>query len=250
MASAKKPQVAGALSVLAITQQADNKTEVKGQVMDGIEYGKWENWRNLNMMRPVKYLPNGSFRTLKASGKLPELETGTVASTRTVDLTEQPKYIPGYTGYIRGGQHLKGRTFGDVTRRAATTTYEELAQVSPIPTAPQNTDKVPQETVTETYVGQHFTNRSYHIPGYTGHVPGKRTMFEKPFGPATREILAKSQSLQGTLKAKDEQGLASPLRSKKLNKLTSEPLPGGSKTEDPPVFLIPNHLRHLKYMAT
>jgi hypothetical protein len=243
-----QPKIAGKTSVLADTRLSDNKTEVKGVVLEGVEFGKWENWRNLNMMRPVKYLPNGSFRTLKASGKLPELEKGSVVSTRAVTLEDQPKYIPGYTGYIRGSQHLKGRTYGELTKRALNTDYEELASVSPIPTSPQHTDKVEQKAVTDTYVGNHFTNRSYHVPGYTGHVPGRKALFGRPFGPATSEILAKSDTVQRALN--DNEGYGSPLRAKKMTKMSSDPLPGGSHTEDPPVFLIPSHLRHLRYMSS
>jgi hypothetical protein len=242
-----EPKIAGKTSVLAETR-IDNKTEVKGTVIDGVDFGKWENWRNLNMMRPVKYLPNGSFRTLKQSGKLPEMKEGAVVTTRAVTLEDAPKYIPGYTGYIRGSQHIKGRTYGEMTKRALGNDYEELASVSPIPTSPQHTDKVPQKPVKDTYVGNHFTNKSYHVPGYTGHVPGRKALAGKPFGVATSEILAKSETVQRALS--DREGFGSPLRAKRRTNLSSDPLPGGSHAEDPPVFLIPNHLRHLRYMSS
>jgi len=73
----------------------------------------------------------------------------------------------GYTGYVRGSQHISGRTFGETTRRALSTDYREVVCSSPIPSSPQANRKIRHEDLKDTLVSKAFGGKVFQIPGYT-----------------------------------------------------------------------------------
>jgi hypothetical protein len=100
---------------------------------------------------------------------------------------EEKTKIPGYTGFIRGSQHIRGRTYGETTRRTASLPYRELASASPIPSNPQHSTKIRQDKLKHTFVGNQFGDKVYHVPGYTGFVPTIKDKLGQSFGNATSE---------------------------------------------------------------
>ena len=88
---------------------------------------KFESTRT-NSLRPIVFQPNGSFRALKENGKLavgPE-EADVYKGRVKNPLAETSYHLPGYTGFVRGSQHISGRTFGETSRRALCTDYKEI----------------------------------------------------------------------------------------------------------------------------
>lgn len=73
----------------------------------------------------------------------------------------------GYTGYVRGSQHMSGRTFGETTRRALSSDYREIVCTSPIPSSPQANRKIRHEALQDTFVANMFGGKKYQIPGHT-----------------------------------------------------------------------------------
>jgi len=71
----------------------------------------------------------------------------------------------GYTGFVRGSQHISGRTFGETSRRALCTDYREVVSSSPIPSAPQANRKIRHEDLRDTFVANMFGGKTYQIPG-------------------------------------------------------------------------------------
>lgn len=69
------------------------------------------------------------------------------------------------TGYVRGSQHISGRTFGETSRRALCTDYREVVCSSPIPSSPQANRKIRQEDLQNTFVANMFGGKTYQIPG-------------------------------------------------------------------------------------
>ena len=127
---------------------------------------KFESTRT-NSIRPVIFQPNGSFRALKENGKLavgPE-EADVYKGRVKNPLAETAYHLPGYTGYVRGSQHISGRTFGETSRRALCTDYREVVCSSPIPSSPQANRKIRQEDLQNTFVANMFGGKTYQIPG-------------------------------------------------------------------------------------
>ncbi len=197
--------------------------------------------------KPVIFRPNGSFRVLKETGKLrcEPHEAAIYQGRNRNDLADTPHFIPGYTGFVRSSQHIAGRTYGDATRRALTEDYRSIVSQSPIPSSPQNNRKIPLTGGTHTWGTSQIDNRVYHVPGYTGFVPGVRQTFGKGYGQATTEQLSKTidtKSLKST-------GFADTAIRRSAQKLESNPLPGGSATHEAPEMYVPSHVKHLRYMS-
>lgn len=80
----------------------------------------------------------------------------------------------GYTGFVRGSQHISGRTFGETSRRALCTDYREVVSSSPIPSAPQANRKIRHEDLRDTFVANMFGGKTYQIPGVSAPPAGQR----------------------------------------------------------------------------
>jgi len=216
-------------------------------------YHIWQNSGNTGF-RPVIFKPNASFSALKAQRKLgpsPDEEAAEAAIRGAVDeLSERKTGVPGYTGFVRGMQHIQGRTFGDASRRAYERDYRELACSSPIPSDPHKTRKMPIVHSQDTYVGSKMPSTQCHIPGYTGYVPQARDSFGLTFGSFSATQLESQNATQArSIRELEAEGNARPLFRRQMLQLDSAPLPGGIRTHQPPQKLIPAHLRHAKYLA-
>jgi len=164
----------------------------------------------------------------------------------------EPYFVPGYTGYIRGKQHIAGTTYGNTTRKALTTPYETIVTNSPIPADPQANSSIPQKRFDHTFVSKYFTDRQYHLPQYTGFVPGIRTTYGKTYGTATTEQFEKNQQLHGRtqeLEISRSRGFATTSYAPRRLILDANPLPGGSPPNEVPRLYVPQHIAHLKYLA-
>lgn len=204
-----------------------------------------------NRLRPIVFQPNGSFRALKESGKLTmaaEDDPAIYKGRNKNPLAETAYHLPGYTGYVRGRQHISGRSYGELTRRALSTEYEELACVSPVPSSPQANRKIVHEDLQGTFVANMFGGKNYMVPGYTGFVPGVRSTFAKCYGSATADEMRKNAERwpRGERKG-EEKGFATTSFARPYYALDSAPLPGGLKTQQPPEMFIPQHVKYLKF---
>lgn len=207
-------------------------------------YMKWPDGA-ANRMRPVVYRPNGSFAALQKQGKMEHSQTGEYRQ----QMTAKKSFMPGYTGFVRGSQHISGRTFGEATRRALDTDYRENLCTSPIPSAPQSNRKVRQEELANTFVTNTFGDRVYQLPGYTGHVPGVRATYSKTYGSTTSQEMNRWGSLTQRANPQERPGFAYTQRPRQMLVIDSAPLPGMTKTEKNPEKLIPAHLRYLKFLS-
>lgn len=208
---------------------------------------KFESTRT-NTLRPVIFQPNGSFRALKENGKLavgPE-EASVYKGRVKNPLAETAYMLPGYTGFVRGSQHISGRTYGETTRRALCTDYREVVCSSPIPSAPQANRKIRHEDLQDTFVANMFGGKTYQIPGYTGFVPGVRSTYAKRYGAATeQEMLA--HSVRFPRRDNQSNTFARTQLPRESYPLLSAPLPGGALSQAPPDMYIPEHVRYLKF---
>jgi hypothetical protein len=87
--------------------------------------------------------------------------------------------IPGYSGFIRGSQHISGITFGNMSRDTQEQNFvtTEASNALPSPIA-ANIDT------------PNNVNYKHKLPGYTGHVRGYREEFGKSYGSTTCSLLA------------------------------------------------------------
>jgi hypothetical protein len=204
-------------------------------------------------MRPVTFRPNGSFKTLVQIGKLNlkstvqgQGEQDAEVATRPYDTRNQ--YMPGYTGFVRGSQHISGRTFGEATRRAMDTDYREHVCTSPIPSSPQNNRKIRQIQPPTSFVTHQFAGKRYMVPGYTGHVPGVRLTYAKTYGSATTQEIIKHSLLLPRVPSSVPRGYADTVRPRQFYPMSSAPL-AGPTVESAPVKLVPSHLKQLRYFG-
>ncbi len=227
------------------TQQQSSPLRTQSQPSsDPTGVVKFENTRQ-NRMRPVDFQPNGSFQVLKETGKLVSNGGEFDPAYRGRDKAEaNAGYVPGYTGFVRGGQHISGRTYGEATRRALKQDYREIVCASPIPSSPQSNRKIQHRVLDDTFVTNTFGTKEYHIPGYTGHCPGVRNTYSKSYGSATAQELSSSTLRSGT---QPNDGFARTAIPRQMLHIDSAPLPGGLKTNNPPDMYIPAHLRYLKF---
>lgn len=212
----------------------------------------WGNSRNANRMRPIDYAPNGSFKALKETGKLVENDGGLYDEYKGREQREIPsgkQHIPGYTGYVRSAQHISGRTYGNTTRMALNRDYRDVVCRSSIPSDPESNRKIPQARLEDTFVGNTFADKHYHIPGYTGHVPGVRSSFGKTYGTTTDHEINSHHFLESRTTMSESNGFANTSFPKRPVTIDSAPLPGAAKTQDHPDMFIPAHLKYLKFFT-
>jgi len=212
---------------------------------------QWTNTRQ-NRMRPVIYQPTGSFQPLKDIGKLPPGIGETLSSKArgSNPQADSAYFLPGYTGFVRGSQHIAARTFGESTRRALTNEYREILCTSPIPSDPQRNRKIPQNDFENTYVSTTLNDRRNHVPGYTGFVAGQRATHGRTYGSATDELVKLNENNVTRTEnvAKERQGFASTCFPRQKLEINSAPLPGGARTNTPPLMFIPSHIKYLQYI--
>lgn len=215
-------------------------------------YTPWVTGRGTDESRPKPFVPVGSFQSLRDAGRLTTLDNprGRPIGGRSGDHVAQKKhYLPGYTGYVRGMQHISGRTYGEATRRAVDTDYRENVCTSPIPSSPQNNLKVRHTEPPSSFVSHQFAGKVYHVPGYTGFVPGIRQTYARTYGSTTSQEMYKHSLRHPRPRAREREGHAHTMRPREMLIVDSNPLPGGAKNLQPPGKLIPAHLRYLKYFA-
>jgi len=218
-----------------------------GEVMivDGQPLTRWDMGPQ-NRMRPITFKPNGSFKVL--AHKL--VGTSFHESRPSALNVERKSHIPGYTGFVRGKQHVQARTYGETTKRALSHDYRETVCTSPIPSDPRANRKIFHQTEEESFVSNTFAGKMYHVPGYTGFVPGVRSTFSKSYGTVTSAELQKHYALHGGAeRIPAKTGFAETVRTRKALSLDSAPLPGAIKTHKPPEKLIPAHLREIRFLA-
>jgi len=206
--------------------------------------------------KPVIFKPNGSFRSLKESGKLScEQHEKAIYQGRTQNhLAKTKHYIPGYTGFVRGKQHIAGRTYGNSTRRALSKDYKTIVTASPIPPPPQQKRDIELKCRDDSFLNTVAPQSDSRIPGYTGYVPNVKSTVGKSYGAATSEGIAKSKTLKGISNSTSNGNMggtrcARPAFSKHVNTLDSSPLPGGANTNQQPHMYVPSHVKYLRYMS-
>jgi len=193
---------------------------------------------------PYCYQPSNSFQTLqnRADGVHRE------PVERTVDRNSNGNHIPGYTGFIRGFQHVAGRTFGDGSRRALDVSYRDNVCSSPIPSSPQLNMKIAHTSDDNSFISKVIGGRTYHVPGYTGFVPGTKGAFSQTYGQATEQQLKRHMDLYPrSRQAKERDGFASGMKPRQHTVLLSAPLPGMSNPVAPPQKFIPKHVGNLQF---
>jgi len=91
---------------------------------------------------------------------------------------KEPYHIPGYAGHVPTLQHHSGGTYGDDTHAILMSRGEErnVGRGGDIHTCPS----VPHEP--------------YHLPGYTGHVPGLRYLVGGNYGQDTHRLMYSAPS--------------------------------------------------------
>ena len=91
-----------------------------------------------------------------------------------------PHHIPGYTGYLAGGQNQLGKTFGQASEAAI---HERTADQDPLKWRKyvSYAEFTPAKTPSE----------GHHIPGYSGVVPGMyaENLYGKTYGKATLQAV-------------------------------------------------------------
>jgi hypothetical protein len=198
---------------------------------------------------PVAYEPNSAFAPFNGHHKI----THHGAKERNIQVEDVRKsHIPGYTGYVRGMQHVSGRTYGSSTKRALDSSHRDIACSSPIPSSPQANTKVRHATPNDTFISGQFKDKSYHVPGYTGFVPGARHTYSKTYGTNTSENLALHNDQFPATRAINAEGnghMAATMRPRQQRVIDMSPLPGPQLVPAVPNKTVPKHLRHLKFYS-
>jgi len=198
-------------------------------------------WKTQSRPGPSNnFKPHGSFAPLMGGGKI---SNGMEGQARQ---QQGRHHIPGYTGYIKGNQHISGRRFSEVTRRSYTRDLVNLCTEEGIPADPQNNMKIPHAALEDRFMYGVTENKAYNVPGYTGHVPAVREIYAQTFGKTTRNGWAKHhESFPNN--PQEREGYAYTLHERKANHIASDPLPGSCGVQKPPQFCIPPHIDHLKF---
>jgi len=199
--------------------------------------------------KPIIFKPDGSFESLKMQGKLTDPSTHPGEDSRYT-MREKKHFMPGYTGFIRGHQHISGRTYGEMTRRAYDTGFEEHVRTSPVPSAPQSNRKVRQAQPQDTFVTNNLAHRTNHVPGYTGHVPGMRACYSKTYGETTMSMRDDFQRTNPRRSPQEEVGYAYTTKPRALLPIDSAPIPGTNYRKAHPTMMIDGHLNYVKFFAT
>jgi len=177
---------------------------------------KYNEFNSTPPQYPYCYQPENAFQALQ------DKSTNKHAKTRGIqqDTSTRDYHIPGYTGFVRGSQHVAGRTYGEATRKALTTSYRENSCTSPIPSGPQNNGRIAQETNHDSFVSKVIGVKSYHLPNYTGYVPGVKTTFGKTYGASTSEHFAAQSKTRGIANdAHKKEGFAAGMNARNMQTL-------------------------------
>jgi hypothetical protein len=194
------------------------------------------------------YRPNGNFESLREQGIMRRKDSdGALKEANDAMRTKKNAkcHMPGYTGYIRGRQHIAGRTFGQMTQRAYSRDYQTHVETSPIPSGPQSNRHIPQKSVNHSFSAM---DPNTMVPGYSGHVPGARFEFSKGFGRTTkaqREVFAQAHPRSAP---KQRPGFATTVHTRHRHKLDSASLPG-TNWEEVPEKWVPGNLEYLRFFA-
>lgn len=193
---------------------------------------------------PAKpFAPDASFEVLRNNNKL-----ATEGNLNNEHL--QTKYLmPGYTGFIRGRQHISGRDYGETTRRAYDTGYTEHVCTSPIPSDPQKNRRIQHESLKDSFVYGVHKEQPYHVPGYTGHVPGVRAQYSNTYGSTTRNQIREFHAEHPRPHPQEKPGYAYTSFPRQYLHIDSAPISGAPTTQKAPQKLIPRKLEHLQFFA-
>lgn len=201
-------------------------------------------WPPANACGPTQpFKPNGSFQALRDSGKL------SAAVKETNEHLEDKHLMPGYTGYIRGNQHISGRVFGETTRKAYNTAYVEHVQTSPIPSGPQNNRRIPHAKLENSYMYGVVGEKPYYIPGYTGHVPGARAHYSNTYGSTTKKMIGEFHDVHPRPHPQEREGFAYTSFPRQYLHIGSAPIPGAPPTTHAPTKVVERKLNYLQYFA-
>jgi len=126
------------------------------------------------------------------NGQLPDVLTGSTV-TESIGTNEPPRTnmskqdaqaifkktttgrIPGYCGFVRGGQHVAGSTYGALTRAAQGEDFSGKYNAA-LPNSPHVNVQAPGN------------QPNHKLPGYTGFVPGKRDTYSTTYGETTSNL--------------------------------------------------------------
>lgn len=187
----------------------------------------------------VPYFSGVSIDTFKTAGKYKE-------SVPQARAQSAEGFIPGYTGFIRGRQHVSGRTFGSQTSMTRTKDYDELVTTSPIPSNPPANRKISQHPLPNSFMTGVYQHKEYSLPGYTGHHQGIREYYGKSYGSITRNNF--QRRLPGQRVTQERDGYAYPTIRRMANDIALDVLPGALLTHKPPQKLVaPQTTSHMLY---
>jgi len=103
--------------------------------------------------------------------------------------------IPGYTGFLPGGQHQMAKTYGQAS---AATLKERQSNDDPL--------KWRKHVSYAEFTPPHTPVEGHHIPGYSGHVPGvyAENLYSKTYGKTTLKAVT-GEYAKGCVQQADEQ---------------------------------------------
>jgi len=112
-----------------------------------------------------------------------------------VSANEVDHHIPGYTGFLPGGQHQMAKTYGQASSAALD---ERQANDDPL--------KWRKHVSYAEFTPAHTPAEEHHIPGYGGHVPGiySENLYAKTYGKTTLQAV-EGKFPKGVMQVPDEQ---------------------------------------------
>jgi len=110
-------------------------------------------------------------------------------------MTLEEHHIPGYTGFLPGGQHQMAKTYGQAS---SATLKERQANNDPL--------KWRKHVSYAEFTPAHTPAEGHHIPGYSGHVAGvyAENLYAKTYGKTTLKAVS-GEFAKGAVQAPDEQ---------------------------------------------
>mmetsp|Transcript_1767 Transcript_1767/g.2431 ORF Transcript_1767/g.2431 Transcript_1767/m.2431 type:complete len:217 (-) Transcript_1767:212-862(-) len=198
----------------------------KSEIPEGyVLYGK----KKQTYARP--YRPHGTFKALEKKGVL-----HTAKDYKPVIAPPPKGMMPGYTGYIRGKQHLYGRSYGAVSRLSATTSTKEKLMNPSVPLGPQY--EIPTLDATKFDKIRSAQNNAYPVPGYSA----RETKSE--LGMQPRRVMSSRRARQNL----SELNRGAEIYTRFRQTINSNPVPGQTKYEQPRK-VIPSNMAHLQYIS-
>mmetsp|Transcript_24346 Transcript_24346/g.43186 ORF Transcript_24346/g.43186 Transcript_24346/m.43186 type:complete len:204 (-) Transcript_24346:447-1058(-) len=168
-----------------------------------------------NEIVPRPYTPHGTFKALEAKGSLHTAER----YKKKIAPAEKGK-IPGYTGFIRGKQHLYGRSFGRLSRIAAETSNKEKLENPCVPMGPQYEIPSLKEDLNTARA------KAYQVPGFS-----------------------LNEREEGDLQTLQDMKRGSRIIGRRYrHTISSNPIPGQTNYETPRK-VIPQTLQHVQYIS-